>query len=161
MSTFGIDTTSTRFWAKVQCGLPDECWEWKAHRDPHGYGQFAYHGTMVRSHRVIWELTHGPIPRGKGHHGMCVLHSCDNPPCVNPGHLFLGTMGDNIRDRDAKGRQRTLRGWAHPRPMAKLTPKAVRDIRSSSAPQHELATRYGVSATTICQVISRRVWAHV
>lgn len=89
-------TPEERFWAKVEKG-PD-CWEWKAFRNK-GYGKFTYNGRMYLAHRLSWILTNGPIPDGLG-----VLHSCDNPPCVNPDHLFLGTQLDNMRDASNKGR---------------------------------------------------------
>ena len=87
-----------RFWSKVQRGGPDECWPWIAGTSHRGYGAFYLDHGMHQSHRVSWELTHGPITDG-----LHVLHTCDNPPCVNPAHLFLGTDRDNARDSVAKG----------------------------------------------------------
>lgn len=93
---------AVRFWSKVQKGGPDQCWEWLASRKPSRYGQFTLPGNkLVRAHRMAWVLTHGEIAGG-----LCVLHRCDNPPCCNPGHLFLGTLRDNARDMLAKGRDR-------------------------------------------------------
>jgi hypothetical protein len=99
---------SERFWQKVARGDDHECWLWQASADRHGYGQIiagAYHtGSQPRplkAHRVAWELTYGPIPDG-----LWVLHRCDNPPCVNPAHLFLGTQTDNMRDAATKERIR-------------------------------------------------------
>jgi hypothetical protein len=94
-----------RFWDKVRIG--DGCWEWQASKRATGYGQFAYLGKpSVKAHRVAWMLNRGLIPDG-----VCVLHRCDNPGCVRPSHLFLGTQEDNIRDREVKGRSPT--GDAH------------------------------------------------
>ena len=80
-----------------------ECWEYQGSRhNVSGHGRIHYNGRIQRAHRVAWELVYSPI----NEHEDCVLHKCDNPPCVNPGHLFLGTQLDNIADRDSKGRQR-------------------------------------------------------
>lgn len=102
-----------RFWSKVRIG--DGCWEWQATRLPRGYGQFQFKldGGKWRhhgAHRVAWMLERGPIPPG-----VQVCHRCDNPRCVRPSHLFLGTAADNVRDMDRKGRRVSPLG---PRPRA-------------------------------------------
>lgn len=90
-----------RFWENVDKRGPDDCWEWMAGKE-FGYGYIrreGHKGKMARAHRVAWELTNGPIPKG-----MCVLHRYDNPGCCNPAHLWLGTLADNNADMAAKGR---------------------------------------------------------
>jgi len=86
-----------RFWAKVD--RSGDCWVWIGTRWPTGYGQMRGDGRQLMAHRVAWQIVKGPIPEG-----LFVCHKCDNPPCVRPDHLFLGTAADNTRDRDVKGR---------------------------------------------------------
>lgn len=91
-----MTTLEERFWAKVQKG--EGCWEWQAAKT-NGYGRINVEGRAIPAHRLAYELTNGPIPQG-----LFVLHSCDNPGCVNPEHLRAGTALDNMLDRSARGR---------------------------------------------------------
>lgn len=144
-----------RFWAKVTKGGSDTCWVWNAARNTRGYGTFRWEGRTVSAHRVAYELHYGPIPEG-----MSICHSCDNPWCVNPAHLFLGTHAENMADMKVKGRAVGFAGESHP--SAKLTEEDVRAIRSDSTHTwKQLAAQYGVTAGLIGHVKRRESWTNV
>jgi hypothetical protein len=146
-----------RFWSKVEKLGPDECWNWIAGINKGGYGQLKYEGHTDRAHRIAWILAYGPIPDNFG-----VLHACDNPACVNPHHLFLGTQSDNIKDCVKKNRQNPPKGEVHY--MAKLTKKHVLEIRSKLTMGFricDLASIYKVCSKTISQIKCRETWVHI
>lgn len=129
------------FWAKVD--KTDGCWLWTgALRNKSGYGN--YRG-MVAS-RVAWTLVRGEIPDGK-----FVLHKCDNPLCVNPEHLFIGTKADNAIDMMMKDR--------HPRKLSKDSVFEIRELHKNGTAQRALASKYGVSPSLVCRVVSGKQWA--
>ena len=138
-------TTKERFDSKIQINNSG-CWIWEAATDKDGYGYFNDGTRNVRPHRYAWEITNGKIPKG-----LYVLHKCDNPPCCNPDHLFLGTAKDNIDDCLAKGR--FPMGKNHY--MNKLTDQQVTEIRDSypSKTQTQLAKDYQVSQGLISLII--------
>ena len=139
-----------RFWEKVNVCSPDDCWEWKAFRSEWGYGLLNVNGHPESAHRISYELHFGCIPDG-----MFVCHKCDNPPCVNPSHLWLGTHQDNTDDRTQKSRQPV--GENHP--SAKLTDIQVIEIRERYAQgefQRDLAIEYGVAQSNISQIVNRK-----
>jgi hypothetical protein len=148
----------TRFWEKVDKRGPDECWKWQAVIDKNGYGGFRLHGHFVKAHRAAYELFCGQIPDG-----MCVCHSCDNRACVNPAHLWLGTLADNNHDRDQKGRDRNLRGEEHH--SSRFSEQEIEDIRALYATgqftYRQLARRYGVSKSSIGCIIRHQTWRHI
>lgn len=149
-------STSERFAARHSLDVITGCWPWTARKNAKGYGVFKATGE-VSAHRVSWVLFRGAIPAE-----MFVCHRCDNPSCVNPDHLFLGTHDDNMRDMVDKGRQRSACGSAHPN--AKFTEDDARAIRAEFAlrktTQRALAKRYGVSQTAIHFVTSEKHWRH-
>lgn len=151
------------FWSYVDAsGGPDACWEWKRSKHPQGYGQWRPYGVktkLYRTHRMVWEFANGPIPDG-----MHICHTCDNPPCCNPAHLFLGTAKDNMQDKAAKGRApgRDMHGLNNPR--AKLTEKdviAIREAAALGARHLDIANQYGVAKSHITGIVNRRHWSHV
>lgn len=144
-----------RFSAKVRSGGPDECWLWLASKLPSGYGFFGWRGRVRLAHRVAWELDTGQEPPP----WLCVCHRCDNPACVNPAHLFLGTKADNAADRDAKGRQARQRGETNGK--AKLTEAQVLAIRAAPGLLREIASDFGVTQQVISQIKRREIWRHL
>lgn len=115
------ESTVQRFWDKVGIQGAENCWVWLASTDRFGRGRFKWNGTTGYAPRFSWELHKAPIPGG-----LYVLHKCDNPSCVNPDHLFLGTKGDNNRDRQAKGRGADVRGSKNP--IAKHDEKIAQEV---------------------------------
>lgn len=139
-------------------GGPDACWPWLGPRTADGYGRIRRNGKKVYVTHIVYKLEHGRLPEG-----ICVLHHCDNPPCVNYRHLFAGTRGDNNRDRVQKGRGGDLVGEKNGR--ARLTVDQVKEIRrrhaAEAATPRQLAGEYGVTAAAIRLLIKRRNWSHV
>lgn len=159
-----------RFWSKIdRSGGPDACWPWMAGRFPSGYGATAMYRVPYRAHRLAFILTVGPIPAR-----MVICHMCDNPPCCNPRHLWLGTVADNNRDTAAKGHYPT--GDQHPARLnpdlrrgerngrSRLKNDDIRDIRrryAAGESQGDIAERYRVHRNTIWWIVNRRHWKHV
>jgi predicted DNA-binding protein (UPF0251 family) len=177
--------TPETFWAKVQ-GADNECWLWPGTRFRDGYGQAKYHGRKWRAHRLAWWLTYGHEPTAQ------VLHNCpqgDNPLCVNPQHLWLGSPVENSADMVAKGRQargerhgwqrhpeslQARRDWRLYRPesilrgehnaAAKLAPEHVRAIRQqhqAGTSYNSLAQIYGITKSQVARIVQRQSWRHV
>lgn len=140
--------------SKAQSG----CWEWTWGLSNAGYGRLGYKGKNTQASRVMWIAVHGSIPNG-----LWVLHRCDNPKCINPDHLFLGTRKDNIDDMVRKGRGNALRGAESNK--AKLTEEIVRQIRKehhhSGIGFRPLGRKYGVSDMAIRKLISGQSWKHI
>lgn len=141
-----------RLWRRVRKGGPDECWEWTGALGPKGHGVIgrdAPSRKLIGCHRVSYEQHFGHISDG-----LWVLHHCDNPKCVNPGHLFLGTVADNNRDMFEKRRHR----FGERAPWHRLTNADVLAIRASKETQMVLAQRYSVNGSHICRIRTRKTW---
>jgi hypothetical protein len=169
-----------RFWSNVKIGRDDECWPWQSHLDGHGYGIFFIGQKRFAAHRIALTLSIGGLNAA-----LNSCHSCDTPICCNPRHLFAGTQADNIQDMIRKGRDGCLtknklsgdRHWMRKKPeliargeranKSALTEADIRAIRGEYQPQakganlYDLSRKYGISATTICNIVNRKTWKHV
>jgi hypothetical protein len=153
---------NAKFWSRIV--HEGECWLWTGPTINTGYGTVSRYRRHILAHRFAYELTHGPIPDG-----MKVCHNCpdgDNPRCVNPAHLFLGTQKDNVDDMRRKGRE----GWRKNKPQgsahgrAKIVEDDVREIRrlvGAGESRPALAAHFGVSLAAIDQIVNRKTWKHV
>lgn len=125
-----------------------------------GYGRIQWAGRMTLVHRISYTLFVGEIPEG-----MCVCHHCDNPPCVNPDHLFLGTNLDNIRDKVRKGRNVVIPMYGEENPGSVLKEWQVRMIREMYATKlwtlKAIASRFNVSFQLISLIVNRKIWSHI
>ena len=145
-----IGDEKERLLARFRVNAKTRCWDWIGAKAK-GYGRLMAYGRMCPAHRLSYELHCEPIPSG-----MHVLHHCDNPGCIRPEHLFVGTNADNMADKAAKGRQ--ARGIGHA--SARLTEADVSAIRSTRGMSHrKLAERYGVHPGHIGKIISGKKWA--
>lgn len=152
-----------QFWSKVEVtGHRGSCWLWTAAKDPQGYGNSYFKLPGIKAHRVAYLLACGTIPEG-----MHVLHKCDNPPCCNPDHLFLGTQGDNVHDCVAKGRFFPGDHSGEHNGRAKLTIEQVKEIRRRyvrGCNQHQrgnstqLAKEFGVTLKEVHNVAQGHTW---
>ena len=150
------------FWEKANREEEYECWEWLGCVGDNGYGQGGTKDNRYLAHRFAWQFHYGEIPKG-----MLVCHHCDNPSCVNPIHLFLGTQKDNIRDMDKKGRRKLH--WKNPKirgeknPNSKLTEKSVLEIIKlrKTMTLERLSKKYKVCPNTILNICNGKTWKHM
>jgi len=149
-----------RFWAKVDRSTPSGCWVWQGNRNRLGYGIFRIQNRSYRAHRIVMWLAGYDL---EAHRLVC--HRCDNPPCVNPAHLFVGAPADNSRDMARKGRAVGGLGSGVRNLNAVLTPDLVRQIRAEyeagGTSHRRLGRQYGVGRNTIAAVVTKRTWRHV
>lgn len=141
--------------------MKTDCIEWTHSRNKKDgnrldYGQVRRDGKMRKAHRVAWEESYGPIPDG-----ALVLHTCDNPPCVNPAHLYLGSHSDNAKDRERRGRGRDVvgsrNGHSTITEQTAIRVKMMRGVLSASLVSRVL----GISINQVCQIMNGKAWKHV
>lgn len=137
------------------------CWEWTGSRSVHGYGWVRNGDKTVKAHRASFAAFVRPLIAGE-----TVCHRCDNPPCINPDHLFAGTMLDNTRDMIAKGRRREdrayIKGESHH--QAKLTEtdvRRLRQMRAEGATYAQLMAEFGLAKSTVGDICTGRHWSHI
>jgi predicted XRE-type DNA-binding protein len=149
--------TIESFWERVVVRGPDECWPWKLYCNRCGYGVFGYHGKIYLSHRFAYIATCGDIPNG-----MHVLHRCDNPPCCNPKHLWLGTHLENMEDMTRKRRYNDTAREKNGR--HKLTEEQVAEIRrlhKTGLLQKDIAKQFSISQSNVSDIILYQRWKTV
>jgi hypothetical protein len=147
------ESLSVRFWKKVE--KTNGCWRWPGSKSEKGYGRLKTKGKIFLIHRLSYEFHNGPIPEG-----MCVLHTCDNPECANPNHLFLGTRGDNNRDRNKKGRD--ARGEKNNMAiLSEMDVKKIRGLLIKGISKKALALEFGTHLSTIYLIANRKIWKHI
>jgi len=138
-------------------GPRSECWPWTGNNDSRGYGLVRVQRRLWRAHRVSWILHHGPIPEG-----LFVLHACDNPTCVNPSHLMLGTARANAMDAARKGRMKGATVVGEQNGRAKLCEEDVRAMRDNPGRRYcDIAREFGISLSTAWNAKNGKTWRHL
>jgi len=160
-------TPEQLFWEKVDKDGPvhptlkTPCWVWTGSTSGKGYGEVRVKRRLWRAHRYSWAIVNGSIPDE-----LLVCHECDNPPCVNPSHLFVGTSQQNTDDMRVKGRANYVSGLrGSDLPQARLTEEAVRELRAKYAEggytQSDLAIEYGIKQAQVSSIVRRTSWRHI
>lgn len=151
------------FWFRVEIGRPEDCWLWTGTRDADGYGHFPINRRTVRASRYSLSRVIGRIPRGQ-----LACHHCDNPPCVNPAHLFAGSVKDNADDMVRKGRGKWFALPSPPRGEANMNARnteadimAIRAEYAAGRTMYSIAKERGMCRDTVRQIVQRRTWRHV
>lgn len=152
-----VNSWKDRFWYYVDKKSKDECWEWKGHKDTKGYGVL-HHPYSTKAHRLSWLIHNGEIPNS-----LLVCHKCDNTSCINPNHLFLGTIQDNNLDKEQKGRHKGAVGERNF--GAILNEEQVKAIRflyeSGKFSTYKLSNIFQVSRNCISRIINNKTWRTV
>jgi hypothetical protein len=147
-----------RFFLRINLNNETNCWEWDTSSRDNPYGIFRIRKTQLKAHVVSYALFTGPVPED-----LCVCHTCDNPPCVNPDHLFLGTQNDNIKDCWGKGRGRKFPSQnGESNVVSKLTEENVLYLRNHyKPPMSAWAKKYGVTEATLYHALKGDTWSHL
>ena len=143
-------------WRRVDTSRgEDSCWEWQGSRHRQGYGTMGWKGKILKTHRVAYQISHGTLLSSDD-----VLHTCDNPPCCNPAHLFVGNHDTNMKDMKAKGRSGDHKGENNGR--ARISSADVCTIRNAKKePQAALMRRFGLTQSAISSIQRRITWTHI
>lgn len=149
-------STSERFWSKVE--KTRECWLWVGAKISGGYGSFKINRKTAMAHRVSWELANDSIPPN-----LHVLHRCDNPLCVRPSHLFLGTQKDNVADRVSKNRSSRGSKRHNTRLTERIVKKILKELMTHTGygSRTKVAEKYGISLSAVSKMGVRKTWKHV
>jgi Mor family transcriptional regulator len=150
-----MQSDTDRFWRRIN--KTDSCWLWTGAKASMGYGVLRWLGKRVYAHRLVYELTYGPIPDG-----LFICHHCDNPPCCNPQHLYAGTQRDNMRDRDRRGRGLKGRSRKGKPTNAKITAEIAEAIRNEPATTRKdikrIAEKYRLHWASIYRIRNNQIW---
>jgi len=153
-----LEKRKSKFWGKVDkslgLGPNNDCWEWRGYTNINGYGIVRSGGKNYMTHRLSFEFENGYIDPD-----LYILHSCDNPPCVNPAHLRQGTHAENMNDMVIRGRTNAPRGINHY--ASTITDTHVRAIRKDQRPCSLVAKEYGVSASIVNGIRTMQKWKHI
>ena len=150
-------TPESRFWDNVPMREEGQCWNWHGAKLKGGYGQIKIDGSCVQAHRFSWSIINGPVPTG-----LVIRHACDNPSCVNPAHLLLGTHKDNVSDKYNRGRNIPQDGSRNN--YAVLNDDDVSLIKERLAngeKQKDIAMTYGVTQSQISNIATGKQWRHI
>lgn len=147
-----LEQYAEKFWKRVDKSEPSGCWTWQGYCQRFGHGWLG--SRFGLAHRFAWKLLRGPLADD-----VCLLHHCDNPPCVNPDHLYIGDRKDNMRDKVARGRVQKGQDSA----LARLKDEDVREIRRLKAEKTagEVGAMFGITASHIFHIWARRAWKHL